>query len=62
MTNITEIKGNWNKKKGRLKQSLAILTNNDSLLEEGRKDEKIGTLQIKLGKTKGELHKIVKNL
>ena len=62
MTNITEIKGNWNKKKGRLKQSLAILTNNDSMLEEGRKDEKIGTLQIKLGKTKGELHKIVKNL
>ena len=62
MTNITEIKGNWNKKKGRLKQSLAILTNNDSMLEEGKKDEKIGTLQIKLGKTKGELHKIVKTL
>jgi hypothetical protein len=62
MTNITEIKGNWNEKKGRLKQSLAILTNNGLMLEEDKKDEKIEMLQIKLGKTKGELHKIIKTL
>jgi uncharacterized protein YjbJ (UPF0337 family) len=62
MTNIAEIKGNWNEKKGKLKQSLAILTNNDLMLKEGKNDEKIGKLQIKLGKTKGELHKIIKTL
>ena len=62
MKNITEIKGNCNKNKGKLKQSFAIITDNDMMLEEGKKDEKIGKLQIKLGKTKGELHKIIKTL
>ena len=59
MTNIAEIKGNWNEKKGKLKQSLAILTNNDLMLKEGKNDEKIGKLQIKLGKSKEELEKII---
>jgi len=62
MTNIKEIKGNWNEKKGKLKQKLATIIDNDSMLKAGKKDEKIGKLQVKLGKTKGELHKIIKTL
>ena len=62
MTNIEEIKGNWNEKKGKLKQKLASIIDNDSMLKAGKKDEKIGKLQVKLGKTKGELHKIIKTL
>ena len=62
MTNIEEIKGNWNEKKGKLKQKLATIIDNDSMLKAGKKDEKIGKLQVKLGKTKGELHKIIKTL
>lgn len=57
MTDI-EAKGNWQKTKGRLRQKFADLTNNDPLLLEGKKEEVMGRLQIKLGKTKEELQKI----
>ena len=62
MTNISEIKGNWNEQKGKLKQKFAVLTDNDLMFEEGKKDEMIGRLQIKLGKTKEELHRIIDTL
>jgi len=59
MKNLTELKGNWNEQKGKLKQKFAVLTDDDLMFEEGRKDEMFGKLQIKLGKTKEELHKII---
>jgi len=57
--NTKELKGNWEKQKGKLKQKFAILTDNDVLLIEGKKEEMLGRLQIKLGKTKEELQKII---
>jgi len=60
--NKTELKGNWNEQKGRLKQKYAFLTDNDLMYEEGKKDEMFGKLQIKLGKTKEELRKIFETL
>jgi len=57
--NTTEVKGNWNEQKGKLKQKFAVLTDNDLMFEEGKKDEMFGKLQIKLGKSKEELHKIL---
>jgi uncharacterized protein YjbJ (UPF0337 family) len=60
--NTTEIKGNWNEQKGKLKQKFAILTDDDLMLKDGKKDEMLGKLQIKLGKTKEELHKIMSEL
>ena len=57
--NTKEVKGNWNEQKGKLKQKFAVLTDNDLMFEEGKKDEMLGKLQIKLGKTKEELHKII---
>jgi uncharacterized protein YjbJ (UPF0337 family) len=57
--NTTDIKGNWNEQKGKLKQKFAVLTDNDLLFGEGLKDEMIGRLQLKLGKTKEELYKII---
>ncbi len=57
--NQTELKGNWNEQKGKLKKQFAILTDNDLLLEEGKRDELLGRLQIKLGKTKEELDEIM---
>lgn len=60
--NTTELKGNWNEQKGKLKQQFAILTDNDLMFEEGKKDEMFGRLQIKLGKTKEELHKLIQGL
>jgi uncharacterized protein YjbJ (UPF0337 family) len=60
--NTTEVKGNWNEQKGRLKQKFATLTDNDLMFVEGKKDEMLGKLQIKLGKSKEELQKILAGL
>ena len=60
--NTTEIKGSWNEQKGKLKQKFATLTDDDLLFAEGKKEEMMGKLQKKLGKTKEELHKIIIDL
>ena len=60
--NTTELTGNWNELKGKLKQKFAELTDNDLMYDEGQKDEMYGKLQITLGKSKEELHKIIKSL
>jgi uncharacterized protein YjbJ (UPF0337 family) len=57
--NTTELKGNWNEQKGKLKKKFAVLTDNDLMYEEGKKEEMFGKLQIKLGKSKEELDKII---
>jgi uncharacterized protein YjbJ (UPF0337 family) len=56
------LKGNWNEQKGKLKQTFAELTDNDLMFEEGKKDEMLGKIQIKLGKSKDELDKIIADL
>jgi uncharacterized protein YjbJ (UPF0337 family) len=60
--NTTEVKGNWNEQKGKLKQKFGFLTDNDLMFEEGKEDEMLGKLQIKLGKTKDELKKFIAEL
>jgi uncharacterized protein YjbJ (UPF0337 family) len=60
--NTTEMKGNWDEQKGKLKQKFATLTDDDLLFAEGKKDEMMGKLQIKLGKSKEELHKVISGL
>jgi len=60
--NTIKAKGTWNEQKGKLKQKFAILLDNDLLFEEGHKDEMFGKLQIKLGKTKEELQKLIASL
>jgi uncharacterized protein YjbJ (UPF0337 family) len=62
MKNLTEFKGDWNETKGKLKQKFALLTDNDLLFAEGKKDEMLGKIQIKLGKTKAELEAIISAL
>jgi uncharacterized protein YjbJ (UPF0337 family) len=57
--NTTEVNGNWEERKGKLKEKFAVLTDNDLLLAEDKNEEMLGKLQIKLGKTKEELHKII---
>jgi len=58
----TQVKGNLNEQKGKLKQQFAILTDNDLMFADGKKDEMFGRLQIKLGKTKEELQKLISGL
>ncbi|RZJ55886.1 MAG: CsbD family protein [Flavobacterium sp.] len=60
--NTTEIKGNWNELKGKLKQKYADLTDDDLMHEEGKEDEMYGKLQQKLGQTKDEFRKMIADL
>lgn len=60
--NSTEIKGNWNELKGKLKQKYADLTEDDLMYAEGKEDEIYGRLQQKLGKTKEEVQQIISDL
>jgi uncharacterized protein YjbJ (UPF0337 family) len=60
--NTTEIIGNWNQTKGKLKQKFARLTDSDLLLVQGKQDEMLGRLQSRLGKTKEEIHRIISEL
>lgn len=62
MITITELKGNWEQTKGKLKQKFAMLTDNDLLLQEGKHEELLGRVQARLGKTKEEMHKIISEL
>jgi len=57
--NKTGLKGNWKEQKGKLKQAFASLTDDDLMFAEGKQEEMLGKLQVKLGKTKEELHKII---
>lgn len=60
--NKTEIKGNWNEIKGKLKQKYADLTDDDLTYAEGKKDEMLGKIQKKIGKSEDELNKIIADL
>ena len=60
--NTTTLSGAWEEQKGKLKQKFAKLTDNDLLFIDGKKEEMMGKLQVKLGKTKEELQAIFENL
>lgn len=47
------------KKKAKLKAKFTILTDADLNYEDGKKDEMLNKVQVKLGKTKEELAKII---
>jgi len=60
--NTTQLNGNWNEQKGKLKQKFALLMDDDLIFAEGKKEEMLGKLQIKLGKSKEELLEIISSL
>jgi uncharacterized protein YjbJ (UPF0337 family) len=59
MKNLTELKNNWSELKIKLKMKFDLLTDSDVLLAEGKQDEMLTRLQLKLGKTKEEIQKII---
>lgn len=63
MTNETPgtipMKGNWSEQKTKLKAKFTTLTDADLQYENGKKDEMMDKIQIKLGKTKEELATII---
>ena len=57
-----EIKGNWNKWKGKVKQAYGSLTDDDLKYEEGKDDEFWGRVQKKTGQAKDDLVKWLRGL
>ncbi len=62
MKTSTKIEGSWKEIKGKLKKKFAMLTDSDLLMIEGKKDELLGRLQKKLGKSKEEINKLISEL
>jgi uncharacterized protein YjbJ (UPF0337 family) len=59
MTNNATSSGNWSDQKSRLKKEFPALTEKDLFFEIGKKNEMLAKLEVKLGKTKDELHQII---
>jgi uncharacterized protein YjbJ (UPF0337 family) len=62
MNSLAELKGNWTEIKGKLKQKFAILTDDDLLFAKGKQEELLGRLEIRLGKTREDVRKILSEL
>ncbi len=62
MKSADELMGNWSEVKGKLKQKYAELTDDDLMYVEGKKDELMGRLEAKLGKSKAEFQKLISEL
>jgi len=57
--NRSTLVGNWKDRKSKLRQKFGFLSETDLMFEEGKKEEMLVKLQIKLGKTKEELIRII---
>lgn len=61
MSNLN-LKGNWNQIKGNFKQKYGNLTDDDLTYVEGKEDELLGRLQKKLGKTREEVSREMRQM
>lgn len=59
--NKLQLKGSWDQIKGRLKQSYGSLTDDDLTYVEGKEDELVGKLKVKLGKSEEEVRKLLED-
>ncbi len=59
MKSSKELLGEWRTTKAKLKKKFAILTSKDLLLIEGKEEEMMDRLQIRLSKSKEEMHRII---
>lgn len=57
-----KVKGDWNRTKGKLKEKYGELTDDDLQYTEGKEEQLIGRLQKRLGKSKEEVKKIIRNI
>ncbi|MEQ1798204.1 MAG: general stress protein CsbD [Lacibacter sp.] len=56
---MEDLKENWSEHKKKLKQKFGFLTDNDFMVVLDKNDDMIRRLQLRLGKTKEELYKII---
>jgi uncharacterized protein YjbJ (UPF0337 family) len=55
-----KLKGTWNVVKGKLKQKYGDLTDDDLVFAEGKEEELYGRLQQRLGKTREEIKREIR--
>lgn len=55
----TNIKENWKEQKEKLMARFAVLTDTDFIYTEGKMDEFMALIQMKVGRTKEEFAKII---
>ena len=60
--NDLQIKGSWNRIKGKMKEKYANLTDDDLWYVRGKTDRLLGRVQKKTGKTKEELKREIESL
>lgn len=53
---------NWDETKRKLKDKFSILTDNEWLVPDGNQDELLKRLELKLGKTREALRKLISEL
>ena len=59
---LMDINGRWKEQKVKLKKRFVKLQDSDLIFEEGKKEEMITKLEIKLGKTRDEILNILAGL
>jgi hypothetical protein len=60
--NKKEKKGNWTYQRAQLKKKFPQLNDTDLLYEQGQKDVMLEKVQLKIGKNRQELEKIISEL
>lgn len=62
MTDFSDLRGNWEETKGKLKQIFETLADENLDYEDGKQDELWSRIQLKVGKSKSEIQGILSGL
>ena len=57
-----ELKGNWSEQKTKLKSKFSFLSDQDLVYADGKKEQMLENLQLKLGKTRRDLYSMIEAL
>jgi uncharacterized protein YjbJ (UPF0337 family) len=55
----TKVTINWNDQMRKLKEKFSILTDKDLRFEQGKLDEMVSRIQMKVGKTRHEIYQLI---
>jgi uncharacterized protein YjbJ (UPF0337 family) len=62
MADFSDLKGNWDETRSKLKQIFVVLADDDLTYIDDKQDELWDRIQIKLGKSKAEIQSILSGL
>jgi len=62
MADFSDLKGNWDETRGKLKQIFSTLADDNLDYVDGKQDELWSRIQLKVGKSKSEIQSILSGL